>query len=70
MDRSDVDDDLEEVDSNTEVEKEVKAEEAPVGSSRLSQLDFYQANPFAHCQGDRTYLFYHLHSVSCFTFMT
>lgn len=55
MDRSDIEDDLEEGAINNEGEKEREMEESTVNPNPLSQLDFYQADPFAHCQSDRTY---------------
>ncbi|TNN35924.1 Epidermal growth factor receptor substrate 15 [Liparis tanakae] len=50
MDRSDIEDNVEEVEIIDEGGKELAVE-----PTRLSQLDFYQADPFAHCQSDRTY---------------
>jgi len=50
MDRSDIEDNVEVVEINDEGGKELA-----VNPTRLSQLDFYQADPFAHCQSDRTY---------------
>ncbi|XP_031146829.1 dentin sialophosphoprotein-like isoform X2 [Sander lucioperca] len=52
MDRSDIEDDLEEGAINNEGEKEREMEESTVNPNPLSQLDFYQADPFAHCQSD------------------
>lgn len=49
MDRSDID--SEEGEINNEVEKEREKEE----QNPLTQLDFYQADPFAHGQSDRMY---------------
>lgn len=50
MDRSDIEDGLEEGDLNAEGENERDQEEFTMNPS---QLDFYQANPFARCQCDR-----------------
>ncbi|XP_019117535.2 dentin sialophosphoprotein isoform X2 [Larimichthys crocea] len=49
MDRSDIEDDPEEGDINNEGEKERENQESNINPS---QLDFYQADPFAHCQSD------------------
>lgn len=50
MDRSDTEDDPEE-------EDDVHNEGSKEGEeNRLSQLDFYQDNPFSHCHGNRTSL--------------
>lgn len=48
MERSDTEDDPEENEINNEVQKLEEHSPKP-----LSQLDFYQANPFANCQTDR-----------------
>lgn len=53
MDRSDIEDGLEEGDLNAEGENERDQEEFTMNPNPLSQLDFYQANPFARCQCDR-----------------
>lgn len=50
MDQSDIEDDPEEGEINEEGEKE-----PAVDPSRINQMDFYQADPFPHCQSDRTY---------------
>lgn len=50
MDRSDIEDDPEEGEINNDGEKE-----PAVYPNHLSQMDFYQADPFAHCQSDRMY---------------
>lgn len=55
MDRSDIEDDPEEGEINSEREKEREKEESAMNANPLSQLDFYQADPFAHCQSDRMY---------------
>ncbi|XP_031730799.1 uncharacterized protein LOC116398546 isoform X4 [Anarrhichthys ocellatus] len=47
MDRSDIEDDPEEGEINNDGEKE-----PAVYQNHLSQMDFYQADPFAHCQSD------------------
>ncbi|XP_076733272.1 uncharacterized protein LOC101470953 isoform X1 [Maylandia zebra] len=52
MDRSDIEDGLEEGDLNAEGENERDQEEFTMNPNPLSQLDFYQANPFARCQCD------------------
>lgn len=52
MDRSDIEDDPEEGEINNEGEKERENQESTINPS---QLDFYQADPFAHCQSDRMY---------------
>ncbi|XP_059199909.1 uncharacterized protein LOC131979864 isoform X2 [Centropristis striata] len=52
MDRSDIEDDPEEGEINDEVEKQREKEESTVNPNPVSQLDFYQADPFAHCQND------------------
>ncbi|XP_035770405.1 uncharacterized protein LOC118455461 [Neolamprologus brichardi] len=49
MDRSDIEDGLEEGDLNAEGENERDQEEFTMNPN---QLDFYQANPFARCQCD------------------
>lgn len=56
MERSDIEDDPEEREINSEGEKDKPKEEAAINTNPLSQLDFYQADPFAHCQGDRMYI--------------
>lgn len=58
MDRSDIEDDPEEEgEMNNDGEGEREEEE---GKSPVNQLDFYQADPFAHCQSERKY-----HSHTC-----
>ncbi|XP_032388193.1 uncharacterized protein LOC116699628 isoform X4 [Etheostoma spectabile] len=52
MDRSDIEEDLEEGAINNEGEKEREMEESTMNPNPVSQLDFYQADPFAHCQSD------------------
>ncbi|XP_067460716.1 uncharacterized protein [Thunnus thynnus] len=52
MDRSNLEDDPEEDDINNEREIEGKNEESTINPNPLDQLDFYQADPFAHCQSD------------------
>lgn len=51
MDKSDIEDDPDETEINSEEEKN----EATIKTDPLNQLDFYQADPFAHCQSDRMY---------------
>lgn len=55
MDKSDIEDDLEERDISNEGETEKGKKESTVNAKPLSQLDFYQADPFAHFQSDRMY---------------
>ncbi|XP_044075298.1 epidermal growth factor receptor substrate 15-like isoform X6 [Siniperca chuatsi] len=50
MDRSDIEDDPEEGEIDDEGENEREKEDSTF--IPLSQLDFYQADPFAHCQSD------------------
>lgn len=50
MDRSDIEDDPEEGEINNKGEKERDMEESTLNPNPLSQLDFYQADPFTHCQ--------------------
>ncbi|XP_041804750.1 dentin sialophosphoprotein-like isoform X2 [Chelmon rostratus] len=52
MDRSDIDDEPEEGEINNEGGKEREKEESTINANPLTQLDFYQADPFAHCQSD------------------
>ncbi|KAF3858830.1 hypothetical protein F7725_012031, partial [Dissostichus mawsoni] len=52
MDRSDIEDEPEDGVFNTEGEKEREKEEATVSPDAVNQLDFYQADPFAHCQSE------------------
>ncbi|XP_034743804.1 dentin sialophosphoprotein-like isoform X2 [Etheostoma cragini] len=52
MDRSDIEEDLEEGAINNEGEMEREMEESTMNPNPVSQLDFYQADPFAHCQSD------------------
>ncbi|XP_030581237.1 uncharacterized protein LOC115777470 [Archocentrus centrarchus] len=52
MDRSDIEDGLEEGESNNEGENDREREEFTGNPNPLSQLDFYQANPFAHCESE------------------
>lgn len=69
MDRSDLDDDPEEGELINEGEIERKKEESTVNSSPVNPLDFYQADPFAHCQSERTYQTWSLrHSLADETF--
>ncbi|XP_035026116.1 uncharacterized protein LOC118117723 isoform X2 [Hippoglossus stenolepis] len=49
MDRSDIDDDPEEVEINSEGAKEREKEECTINPN---QMDFYKDNPFAICQSD------------------
>lgn len=55
MDRSDIEDDPDETEINSEEEKDGQKEEVTINTKPLNQLDFYQADPFAHCQSDRMY---------------
>lgn len=55
MDRSDIEDDPDETEINSEEEKDRQKDEDTIKTDRLNQLDFYQADPFAHCQSDRMY---------------
>lgn len=53
MDRSDLEDDPEEEEEiANEGDKEREQEESTMNPNPLNQLDFYQADPFAHCQSD------------------
>ncbi|XP_029309539.1 uncharacterized protein LOC115022630 isoform X2 [Cottoperca gobio] len=52
MERSDIEDEPEEGEPNNDAEKERKKEESTVNPDALNQLDFYQADPFAHCQSE------------------
>ena len=52
MDRSDIDDDPEEVEINSEGATEREKEECTINPN---QMDFYKDNPFASCQSDRMY---------------
>uniref|UniRef100_A0A3Q3JVT7 Epidermal growth factor receptor substrate 15 n=1 Tax=Monopterus albus TaxID=43700 RepID=A0A3Q3JVT7_MONAL len=52
MDRSDIEDDPEEGENNTDGETGRENKDCTVNPGPLSQLDFYQADPFAHCQSD------------------
>ncbi|XP_038573107.1 uncharacterized protein LOC119901600 isoform X2 [Micropterus salmoides] len=52
MDRSDIEDDPEEGEINNKGEKERDMEESTLNPNPLSQLDFYQADPFTHCQNN------------------
>ncbi|KAL7386980.1 hypothetical protein ABVT39_016501 [Epinephelus coioides] len=51
-DRSDLEDDPEEGEINNEGDREREKEESTMNPNPLTQLDFYQADPFAHCQSD------------------
>lgn len=55
MDRSDIEDDTEEGEIDTEENDERVPAESTINPNPLSQLDFYQADPFVHCQSDRMY---------------
>nr|XP_020516679.1 uncharacterized protein LOC110005710 isoform X1 [Labrus bergylta] len=52
MDRSDLEDDPEEGETFNEEEKEKEKEESVTNPEPIDQLDFYQADPFAHCQSE------------------
>lgn len=56
IDGSDIEDDPEEGEINNEGGTDREKEECTINPSPLSQLDFYQADPFAHCQSARMYL--------------
>lgn len=55
MDRSDIEDDPEEEEMNSGGQREQGEKKSTINPNCLSQLDFYQADPFAHCQSDRMY---------------
>lgn len=55
MYRSDIEDDPEERDISSEGAAEKGKKETTVNANPFSQLDFYQTDPFAHCQSDRMY---------------
>ncbi|XP_028283385.1 epidermal growth factor receptor substrate 15-like [Parambassis ranga] len=52
MDRSDIEDDTEEGEINNEENDERVPAESTINPNPLSELDFYQADPFVHCQSD------------------
>ncbi|XP_033959603.1 uncharacterized protein [Pseudochaenichthys georgianus] len=54
MDRSDIEDEPEDgvFKPEGEKEREKEEEEATVSPDAVNQLDFYQADPFAHCQSE------------------
>ncbi|KAF7649901.1 hypothetical protein LDENG_00134280 [Lucifuga dentata] len=55
MDRSDVEDDIEEGEMKNEEgneKREKREEDSPYNPNPLSQLDFYQADPFTSCQSE------------------
>ncbi|XP_047445230.1 uncharacterized protein LOC125010554 isoform X2 [Mugil cephalus] len=52
MDRSDIEDDPEEGEVNNEGVIKTEQEGSTVDPHLVSQLDFYQADPFAHCRND------------------
>lgn len=52
MDRSDIEDDPEEGEINSEGVKKREQEGSTAEPHPLSQLDFYQADPFARCRND------------------
>ncbi|XP_022064231.1 uncharacterized protein LOC110961073 isoform X2 [Acanthochromis polyacanthus] len=60
MDRSDIEDDPDEGELNNVENKDREQEESIVNPKRLSQLDFYQADPFVHCQSDHDLFTKHL----------
>lgn len=64
MDRSDIEDYGEEGETFDEEEKHGEREESTNPNS-INQLDFYQADPFAHCQSERMYRTYWLGLSTC-----
>nr|XP_046265250.1 uncharacterized protein LOC124069826 isoform X2 [Scatophagus argus] len=50
MDRSDIEDDPEEGEINKDEDGATEKEDSFTNTNPLSQLDFFQADPFAHCQ--------------------
>ncbi|KAK5859376.1 hypothetical protein PBY51_020936 [Eleginops maclovinus] len=52
MDRSDIEDDPEDVLFSNEGKEERETEQTTVSPNAVNQLDFYQADPFAHCQSE------------------
>ncbi|CAJ1087282.1 uncharacterized protein LOC110005710 isoform X2 [Xyrichtys novacula] len=52
MDRSDIEDYPEDGETFDEEEKEKEGDQSNPNPNPISQLDFYQADPFAHCQSD------------------
>lgn len=55
MDRSYIEDDPEEREVIHEVGIEKVAEKSSTDANPLSHMDFYQADPFSHCQNERMY---------------
>lgn len=55
MDRSYIEDDPEERDLINEVATEGVKEKSDIDVNPLSHMDFYQADPFPHCQTERMY---------------
>lgn len=56
MDRSYIEDDPEERELINEVGTEVR-ENPNLDANPLTHMDFYQADPFPHCQNERMYKF-------------
>lgn len=55
MDGSYIEDDPVEQEVIKEGEKDIVREESAIATNPLSQLDFYEEDPFAHCQSERMY---------------
>lgn len=55
MDRSYIEDDPEERELINEVGTEGVKEKSISNANPLSHMDFYQADPFPHCQNERMY---------------
>lgn len=55
MDRSDTENDPEESEISNDGETEKMKKESIHNVNPLRKLDFYEADPFAHCQSDRMY---------------
>lgn len=55
MDRSYIEDDGEEREFIHEVGMERAPEKSTTGANPLTHMDFYQADPFSHCQNERMY---------------
>lgn len=55
MEGSDIEDDPVETEIIKEGEKDIVREESAIARNPLSQLDFYEEDPFAHCQSERMY---------------
>lgn len=55
MDGSYIEDDPVEREIIKEGDKDIVSEESAIATNPLSQLDFYEEDPFAHCQSERMY---------------